>query len=178
MKVTGNYWQHDQPEAHILPIIGTIPKRWGRMDQASRIAIVEVGFLLAKAKLLNDKNLLLPEIKAGLIVGTRRGSLFTDLKFCQGLIEDPDTASPLLFSYTLPNIPLADAASHYQIKGPVYSMYSAAPFKTASEEGRRWLEHDASISLIIAGELDFYPNNHARSSQNNLKISANFTIIQ
>jgi 3-oxoacyl-(acyl-carrier-protein) synthase len=176
MNVTGDYWQHDQPEAHVLPIIGVTPKRWGRMDYASRIAIVEVGFLLGEANLLNNDNLLAPEIKAGLIVGTRKGSLLTDLHFCQGLKENSETASPLLFSYTLPNVPLAEAANQYQIKGPIFSMYSETPYNTAIEEGRRWVENDASISFIIAGELDCYPEND--DSLNKFKISANFTIIQ
>ena len=118
------YWKQDIPDSHLVSIIGNMPQRWGRMDPASRIAVVEIGLLLKQSNLLYRGNMLHEETKVGLIVGTKLGSLTTDLSFCQSLNEGVENASPILFSYTLPNIPLAEAACHYRITGPVYSIIS------------------------------------------------------
>jgi 3-oxoacyl-(acyl-carrier-protein) synthase len=169
------YWKQDIPDSGLASVIGEIPKRWGRMDTASRIAVVEIGLLLKQAKLLAQNNALDNEIKAGLIVGSKLGSLATDLAFCQTLEEGIENASPILFGYTLPNIPLAEAACHYRITGPVYSIISEKPLSGAIEEAHFWLKSDSGISFIIAGELDVAPKLKKESSQ---KISAKFKIIK
>jgi 3-oxoacyl-(acyl-carrier-protein) synthase len=170
-----NYWCENSPDQELLSIIGTIPKRWGRMDHISRIAVVEIGRILCDAGLLEENWQLSSKKRVGLVVGTERGSLSTDLAFCRDLRQEEATASPLLFSYTLANIPLAEAASHYQITGPVYSMYSETPFASALAEAKRWLNCDKNMSLMIAGVLDVYPLDEQKKP--NCKITSDFTII-
>jgi len=167
------YWLTDQPANDIRQIIGTVPKRWGRMDAASRIALVEVGRLLGEAALLDANRQLPPQTLAGLVVGSRRGSIETDRRFSKGLRESPETASPLLFSYTLPNIPLSEAACQYQLRGPVYTIYSKKPALQAERDGRRWLNHNPEISFMVCGELDVN-----LTGPKPPEITANFTIIR
>ena len=169
------YWKQDIPDSHLLSIIGEMPKRWGRMDPASRIAVVEIGLLLKQNNLLSQSNILSEETKVGLIVGTKLGSVTTDLSFCQSLSEGVENASPILFSYTLPNIPLAEAACHYKITGPVYSIISEEPLNEAIRDAQNWLKNDSNISLIIAGEIDF-PK--ILNNESLLKISATFRVIK
>ena len=168
------YWKQDIPDSHLSSVIGDIPKRWGRMDTASRIAVIKIGLLLKKANLLSQNYKLDRNIKAGLIVGTKLGSLYTDLAFSQTLAEGYENASPNLFGYTLPNIPLAEAACQYRITGPVYAIFSEKPLESATSEAQFWLKNDANISFIIAGELDVIPNSREKSS---LKITSKFKII-
>jgi len=169
------YWLQEIPDSSLTSVIGEIPKRWGRMDPASRIAVVEIGLLLKQANLLAKNNLLNKEIKAGLITGSKLGSLVTDLAFSKTLEEGVDNASPILFGYTLPNIPLAEAACHYKIIGPVYSIISEKPLDCAIEEANFWLKNDSGISFIIAGELDITPDLENITHQ---VISAKFKIIK
>lgn len=147
-----------QLDAETLAILGTVPKRWGRMDRLSRLAVVEVGRVLVNAGLLHLDTGEVKLVKglAGLVVGTRRGSIATDLAYANTLASGPAMASPLLFGYTLANIALAEAASHFGIKGPVYSLYSENPLADARREAERWLKTDPALTLMVAGELDCY----------------------
>ncbi len=150
------YILEDQAGDEILSILGSVPKRWGRMDAISRLAVVEVGrFLLGEGLLDPVTHRLPPEFVAGLIAGTRRGSLVTDIMYAETLKQGVGVASPLLFSYTLANIALAEAASHYGITGPVYSIYSEDPLKDARLEARRWVSGAKDFTTMIAGTIDF-----------------------
>jgi len=173
MVIDRPYWLEDQPQDDIRRIIGAVPKRWGRMDGSSRIALVEIGALLYKAGLLDENHQLPSHTVAGLVVGSRRGSIDTDRRFNAGLRQSPETASPLLFSYTLPNIPLSEAACHYQLRGPVYTLYAERALHEAKAEGERWLRQDPSISFMVCGELDF-----KHTDRKQPEIIANFTITR
>ncbi len=156
------YLQSDIIGDAILAILGTVPKRWGRMDQASRLAVVEVGRSLRVAGLINHVRCKIDDDKIiGLIGGTRRGSLATDLAYGETYAQGLDMASPVFFSYTLANIALAEAASHYGLTGPVYSVYHENPFEEAAAEAKRWLAGDSQLYAMLAGELDFVPTNVA-----------------
>ncbi|PXF54602.1 MAG: hypothetical protein C4B58_15785 [Deltaproteobacteria bacterium] len=50
-------WHLDQGQVNqeILAIIGSIPRRWGRMDLLSRMAVVAVGRALYDSGLLDGK---------------------------------------------------------------------------------------------------------------------------
>lgn len=150
----------DQPSAEAMGFLCTLPKRWGRMDRISRLAVVEVGRVLAGlsevAPGTGDGRTPL----VGLIVGTRRGSLATDLTYCASLRQGAALASPLLFSYTLPNIALSEAAIHFGLKGPVYSLLSdREPATAARREAELWQRHLPEIFGFIVGELDCLPTN-------------------
>ncbi len=139
----------DHLPAAVMEITGELPKRWGRMDLASRVALVAVGRLLRAEGLLSgfrvgsDKCI-------GLVVATDDGCMITDLEFSR-LIGAGET-SPMLFGYTLANIPLAEAASHYGLTGPVYAVYGDAT--AAANQAAGWLKPSGPAELMITGTLN------------------------
>ncbi len=148
----------DSIPAEVLSVLGSPPRRWGRMDLLSRLAVVGVGRLLQKERGLDEGNRIPQGQNIGLVAGTRYGSLVTDLAFAQTIVTGEGNPSPLLFGYTLPNIALSEAASHFGIRGPVYSVFSSEePLVRAREEAMRLLQYHLGISAMIAGELDVFP---------------------
>lgn len=151
------YLRRDEPGPETLAIIGVVPKRWGRMDRISRLAVVEVGRVLRAAGLLRDEAEKVVAVgNGGLIGACAHGSLATDLAFAATLAGGLDLASPTLFSYTLPNIALAEAASHYGLTGPVYALFSSEPAE-AESEAHRWLDGEFAPEFMVAGSLDIVP---------------------
>lgn len=151
------YLGRDEPGPETLAVLGVLPKRWGRMDRLSRLAVVEVGRVLRAAGLLRDgPEPVLVSGSGGLIGACAHGSLATDLDFAATLAAGLHLASPTLFSYTLPNIALAEAASHYGLTGPVYSLFASDPAE-AEAEARRWLGEKSGPDFMVAGTLDIVP---------------------
>lgn len=148
-----DYINEDLPGDEILAVLGELPKRWGRMDRISRLAVVEVGRVLLAGKGDPDSG----SRRGGLIGVTSRGSLATDLAYVETLKQGVEMASPTLFSYTLPNIALAEAASHYGLTGPVYAFFADESSSGDEAEARRWLDNDDSLDFMIIGELDVCP---------------------
>jgi len=155
-------WHLDQGQVNreILAIIGSTPRRWGRMDLLSRMAVVAVGRALRASDLLDKQTDKLHSADiVGLIAATRWGSLITDLAFCETMGQGPELASPTVFSYTLPNIALAEAAGHFGLTGPVYSIFASDnPFEEARQEALRWLSYQPETSAMVAGQLDIPPS--------------------
>jgi len=173
------------PNDDTLSILGVLPKRWGRMDRLSRLAVVEVGRALRQGGVLSAGDEGISICGCGGLIGvTRRGSLATDLAFAETLKEGPEMASPLLFSYTLPNTALAEAASHYGLIGPVYSIFSDLN-KAGDEDARRWLVDDGSLDFMVVGDLDYYSGieqhnietNQLQDSESCEVVTANFRIV-
>ena len=153
------YINDDLPSEDILALLGELPKRWGRMDRISRLAVVETGRALVAERILNiEEGTAVIKGRGGLIGVTRRGSLATDLGYVATFNQGPEMASPLLFSYTLPNTALAEAASHYGLTGPVYSLFSGEDNFDGCREAERWLEEDKQLDFMVTGLLDVYPD--------------------
>jgi 3-oxoacyl-(acyl-carrier-protein) synthase len=179
-----DYINQDLPGDDILAVLGELPKRWGRMDKISRLAVVEVGrILLAYGMLGRGGKSSSCRGRGGLIGLTRRGSLTTDLAYADTLKQGLEVASPTLFSYTLANIALAEAASHYGLIGPVYSVFADDPGSGGEAEARRWLACDNALDFMIVGELDVCPaplpcreGEQARNPDDEI-VSANFRIV-
>jgi len=151
------YLSQDEPGPATLAVIGVVPKRWGRMDRISRLAVVEVGRALRLAGLLRDEPAKVVATGSGGLIGAARyGCLATDLAFAETMAAGLNLASPTLFSYTLPNIALAEAASHYGLTGPVYSLFSGEPAE-AESEARRWLAEESGPDFMVAGSIDIVP---------------------
>lgn len=169
MKLTSryNYLNQDLPGDEIISILGVLPKRWGRMDRLSRLAVVEVGRELRQEGLLDSGDAGFSVRGCGGLIGvTRRGSLATDLAYAATLKDGPEMASPLLFSYTLPNTALAEAASHYGLTGPVYSVFSALD-GAGGDDARRWLADDPTLEFMVVGVLDYYFSNRQHDMETN-----------
>ncbi len=151
------YLAQDEPGPETLALIGIVPKRWGRMDRISRLAVVEVGRALRLAGLLRDEPGKVAATSVGGLIGAGRyGCLATDLAFAATMAAGLNLASPTLFSYTLPNIALAEAASHYGLTGPVYSLFASDPAE-AENEAHRWLAEEAGPDFMVAGAIDIIP---------------------
>jgi len=135
------------------------PARWGRMDLISRTAVVRVGCVLhARGLLEMATGKVATTMTVGLVSSTRRGCLATDLAYCASIRQDPQLASPTLFSYTLANIALSEAASHFGLRGPVYSLYAENdPLGEAMDEAKRWLSSSPGLDAMVAGMLDVPP---------------------
>lgn len=148
----------DTPDAETIALLVDIPGRWGRMPPLCRGVVVETGRILKDAGLLeNGRNLTAKGKNVGLIGGSRKGSLSTDLNFAATLSQNPKLASPALFGYTLPNIALAEAASHFGLVGPVYAVFDANnPLDTARQEAKRLLQMQKDLSLMLACEFDHF----------------------
>ena len=153
-------------------LFGALPERWGRMGLMGRAALVEVGHALQEEGMLaGDAPSLLPGWSGGLIVGSKRGSLAMDIAYIQTLKDGLGMASPHLFSYTLPNIPLAEAAIQYGLTGPVFCMISDAPYDDALQEARQWLgDMTTTKTLIVAGTLDVIPSQATAEITTKLKV--------
>lgn len=164
------YIQEDQTRS----LLGALPDRWGRMDLMSKAALNGVGRVLSDAGLLAaDAPILKKGWAGGLIVVSRRGSLASDMNYADTVKLGPGMASPHLFGYTLPNIPLAEAAIQYKLTGPVFVLVSEQPFEDAVAEASLWLnELPGEKRIMIAGALDVIPG------QPEPEITANFKLIQ
>ncbi len=128
----------------VTELLGEVPKRWGRMDLASRVTLVAVaGFLKAEGILPAAGDI-------GLVLATGDGCLATDLAFSRALAVDG--VSPMLFGYTLANIPLAEAASHCGLTGPVYAVYGDRDAARAQAAG--WLAPSGPASMMLTGIIN------------------------
>lgn len=155
-------------------VMERLPERWGRMDMMSRTTLVEVGRLLEEEGLLAGHPPKLAEgWTGGLIVGTSRGSLAVDVEYAATVKDGPGMASPHLFSYTLPNIPLAEAAIQYSLTGPVFCVVSSSPYEEALQIACQWLDTMAGKhQIMVAGALDV--KRRGESSE----ITAHFKVLR
>ncbi len=170
-----SYAFQDIPDAETIALIEQLPDRWGRMPPLCRAVLVETGRflqvhgLIASGRLLNRKGL-----NVGLIGVTGSGSMATDLAFAATLSHGVHQASPALFGYTLANIPLAEAANHFGLTGPVYAIMesTANPLQTAVAEGKRLVRMQEDISFMLACTFDH--THHADISRH---ITLNLTLV-
>jgi len=143
------------------------------MPPLCRAVVVEAGRALKDAGLLeNGRNLAAKGKNVGLIGGSRKGSLSTDLNFAATLSQNANLASPALFGYTLPNIPLAEAAVHYGLVGPVYAVFdSNNPLDAARQEAKRLQQMQKDLCLMLACEFDHFDHD------GQVKLFATFTTV-
>lgn len=148
----------DQPDDQVKEILGVIPSRWGRMSPLSRLLLVETALVLRAEKKIEPGQRLNDLGKnVGLIGATRRGSLYTDEAFISTMESGPGLASPALFGYTLPNIPLAEVAVAFGLIGPVYAIFDVEdPLKSAENEARNFLRMQSDLDFMLACEFDHY----------------------
>ena len=153
-------------------LLGSLPERWGRMDIMSRTALVEVGRALREEGMFSEESpKLAPGWSGGMVVGSSRGSLSVDLEYAESLKAGPGMASPHLFGYTLPNIPLAEAAIQYGLTGPVFSLISDTPYEDALLEAKQWLQDmPGNKKVMVAGALDVIPSGESSEVIAKLKI--------
>jgi 3-oxoacyl-(acyl-carrier-protein) synthase len=168
-----NYAFTATPDRETLDILGTQPTRWGRMPPLSRAMVVETGRCLKEWTMRSQTLPADAERTIGLIGGTTRGSLAPDLDFAATLLEGVNLASPAIFGYTLANIPLAEAANHYHLTGPVYAVLDAhAPLDAAIREARRLVRMRPAFHFILACAFDDDPG-----LDRERRLSLTFTLV-
>ena len=91
--------------------------RFSRMDEFSKLGVSAIGLALQDAGLDEWTS----KREVGIVVNTVYGCLHTDLDYLETVLpENGAFASPALFSYTLPNCFLGEAASRFGLTGPGY----------------------------------------------------------
>jgi len=135
-------------------VFAQIDKRFGRLDDFSRVGLAAVAFCLrdADAEKWEEKR------PIGVVAASRYGCLQTDLDYYQTLIpEDGKLASPNLFAYTLPNCFLGEAALRFGLTGN--SMILNRHDLTHLESIKVGLEELAwsDQSGVLAGIVDLAP---------------------
>ncbi len=170
-----DYAYQEEPNPETIEILKAVPSRWGRMPALARLLVVETGRILHSHDYLDSGNHLgESDLVVGLIGGTSRGSLTTDLAFGDSLKAGVDLASPALFGYTLANIPLAEAANHYNLTGPVYALIEQErPLQSAQLECRRILAHLHDIDFMLACGFD-----EIGTKNNDYHLKITITLIQ
>ena len=95
-----------------------------RMDAYSRLGLTAIAFALMDAELENWTH----ERDIGIIASTVYGCLGTDVDYYQSVIPDRGAgASPALFSYTLSNSYLGEAAIRFGLTGTNYVVTEQHP---------------------------------------------------
>lgn len=90
---------------------------FGRMDDLSRLGLAAIAFALKDAGLDQWRQ----KRNIGIIAATVYGCLHTDIDYLETVIPGGGImASPTLFSYTLPNCFLGEAAVCFGLTGPTY----------------------------------------------------------
>ncbi len=95
------------------------PVRYRRFDTYSRAGCAAIALALADAGLDRDGN----RQPIGIVAGTRYGCSETDLEYFDTTKDHTGAfASPNLFSFTLPGIAIGEAAIHFKLTGPVFTV--------------------------------------------------------
>jgi 3-oxoacyl-[acyl-carrier-protein] synthase II len=95
------------------------PIRYRRFDDYSRIGCAAIALALRDAGLDRAES----PSPIGIIAATRYGCFDTDLAYYATTKEDQGAfASPNLFSFTLPGIVLGEAAIHFRLTGPTFTV--------------------------------------------------------
>lgn len=138
-----------------------VDKRFGRLDDFSRIGLGAVTFCLrdAAAESWSEKRAI------GIIAASRFGCLATDLAYLETMIpEGGKLASPNLFAYTLPNCFLGEAALRFGLCGNSLLLNQSDPAQLAALhyalDELAWGEAEA----MLAGVCDLpWPEAEAES---------------
>lgn len=168
----------DQAAPWVGELLGAVPGRWGRMTPLSRLLLVRTAEYLREQDLWPATRFLDQGMRVGLIGATRRGSLATDLQFIDTMRRGAGMASPALFGYTLPNIPLAEVASQFGLTGPVYALFEQEDcLACARREAESLLSEDPTLSFMIACSFDQIPDQGSADGSSDTLI-ATLTLIR
>ena len=128
------------PEFRCADVLRRPCQRFGRFDAFTRAGIAAVSFALEDAGLAEWES----KRPIGIVAGTVLGCLEVDTAYYASALDgDGSTASPNLFTYTLPNCFLGEAAAHFGLTGPGYVL------TLAPNEPWRWL--DAALEMLADG---------------------------
>ncbi|MFZ0133499.1 MAG: beta-ketoacyl synthase N-terminal-like domain-containing protein [Desulfobacterales bacterium] len=117
------------------------PVRYRRFDDYARVGCAAIALALKDAGLDHGAD----PAPIGIIAATRWGCFDTDRAYYATAKEDRGAfASPNLFSFTLPGIVLGEAAIHFRLTGPTFTI--------GDEIGQRGLAAlDVAADLLASG---------------------------
>lgn len=116
---------------------------FGRMDDLSRLGLAAIGFALKDARLAESGQ----KRDVGIIAASAYGCLKTDIDYFETVMPNGGLmASPALFSYTLPNCFLGEAAVYFGLTGASYVINEVSPSGLASLH--------AALESIAGGEIE------------------------
>ncbi len=125
--------------------------RFSRMDEFSKLGVSAVGLALQDAGL----NEWMSKREIGIVVATVYGCLQTDLDYFETVLpEDGVFASPALFSYTLPNCFLGEAAASFGLTGPGYVVSQQNSTSLSSVEAALEDMDCTGLEIALAGICD------------------------
>jgi 3-oxoacyl-[acyl-carrier-protein] synthase II len=114
-----------------------------RLDEYSRLGLVAMGFALRDAGIDEWKK----KRPIGMIASTESGCLNTDIAYFDGVLSQKGIgASPTLFSYTLPNSFLGEAAIRFGLTGTTFVITEEVPVGTACLQ--------TALECVACGEAD------------------------
>ncbi|MEW6672177.1 MAG: beta-ketoacyl synthase N-terminal-like domain-containing protein [Thermodesulfobacteriota bacterium] len=112
------------PDITSRAIFGPLYPYARRMDAYSKSGLAAVAFALKDA----DQDQWTEKRNIGIIAATETGCLKTDLDYFETVKPSKDfQPSPALFSYTLPNTYLGEAAIRFGLTGPNFVIHEQAP---------------------------------------------------
>ncbi len=156
----------DEASEELASLLGAVPKRWGRMNRLSRLLLVKTALLLEDAGYCAGEKLSEKGLAVGLIGVSRYGSLQTDYDFLATMEGGAAFASPALFGYTLANIPLAEVAVAFGLRGPVFALIGEGEKENllacAKEEAQRHLDSVPELHFMLACAFDYYQQEQKR----------------
>lgn len=130
------------------------PVRYRRFDAYSRTGCAAIALALKDAGLDRDDR----RQPVGIVAATRYGCFDTDQAFHDTAKQGGGLfASPNLFSFTLPGIALGEAAIHFQLTGPVFTVGDSAESRGCTALGVAVdLLACGPCHTVIAGWLDVW----------------------
>lgn len=154
---TGRYRHDDDPTTGELPritrdlVLDEPYPHFGRMDDLSRLGLAAIGFALKDAGLAQWRD---PR-HIGIIAVSVCGCLRTDVDYYETVMPDGGCmASPALFSYTLPNCFLGEAAVCFGLTGTGYVINEASPSGMAGLQAGLESISGGEIETMICGACD------------------------
>ena len=126
--------------------------RYGRFDDYTRLGCAAIALALKDAHLeeATEKRPL------GVVVSTIYECFESDIAYHQTTIEEDGLyASPNLFSYTLPGIVIGEAAIHFKLTGPTFTVgdtFSGKGYNSLLSAAD--LIRSGSCHTVVAGWLD------------------------
>jgi len=134
----------------------TSAARIGRFDSYTRMGWSTIALALADANLLSVEE----SSDIGVVLSTRYGCLETDTKYYETVLDgEGEYSSPNLFSYTLPNIILGEAAAHFKLRGSAFCVGETEKYGIAALNAAFSLSRSDSHSTMLAGWLESVPGN-------------------
>lgn len=117
------------------------PVRFRRFDSYCRVGCAAIALALEDAGLVHSEAVR----PVGIVAATRYGCFETDLAFQESAARENGLyASPALFAYTLPGVALGEAAIHFRLTGPTFTV--------GDSPGRRGLQAlEIAVDLLAAG---------------------------